>query len=115
MLPLKHRLPLRKKFLDLRSSGKFVHGKFFDMIMDDGNVLRATESQFAFVVSKKVSKKAVLRNRVKRLLSEAVLSSIPKLKKKISCAFLAKESAIDATLPQLVDEIETSFKKLGLL
>ena len=44
-----------------------------------GNNLK--QSRFGFVISKKVSKKAVVRNKIKRTLREVVRTNLPGIKK----------------------------------
>jgi len=51
----------------------------------------APASGFAIVVSNKVSKKAVIRNRIRRQISEIVrLTMLPKLKNKIKAVIIVK-------------------------
>lgn len=77
MLPLSHRL---RKTADIR------------MVFKNGQVLKegllllkksANDSEFtrfAFIVSLKVSKKATLRNKIRRRLSEIVRAKLPEIK-----------------------------------
>lgn len=73
MLPKQNRLP-SFKIKSVMRAGKRVH--------DDGMQLMYTQntlpvSRFAFVVPKSVDKRAVARNRVRRLVREAVRLAIP--------------------------------------
>ena len=69
MLKKCNRIALRNSFIKIKERGKAYYNPLFTMI-----TLR-TEGEgrrFGFVVSKKISKKAVARNRIRRLLSEVV-------------------------------------------
>ncbi len=66
----------------------------------------------AFVVSKKIHKRAVVRNRIKRLMRESFRlilknNSFPNINKYISVICVAKNSAIDASF----SDIDYSLKK----
>ena len=49
-------------------------------------------SRFGFIVSTKISKKAIVRNRIKRVMAEIVRSSLNKLKNGYDVVFLIKPS-----------------------
>ncbi len=86
MLPLKNRLKKKKDFERIFNQGKsFKH---------DCLVLRILENdlgynRFGFVVSKKVSKKAVVRNRIKRMLREIVRQGDVKIKEGFDIVVIA--------------------------
>jgi ribonuclease P protein component len=76
MLPLPYRLPTIE-FSSLLKRGKRVNSPEINLVYQKGK----DNSRFGFVVSTKVSKQAVTRNRVKRLMRESVhhmLGSITK-------------------------------------
>ena len=59
-------------------------------------------TRFAFVVSKKIHKRAVIRNRIKRLMREVIRISIKNnelnnVHKYISCICVAKSSSVNAS------------------
>ena len=47
-------------------------------------------SRFAFIVSTAIDKRAVVRNRVRRLLREAVRRALPNVKQGTDCVFIAR-------------------------
>lgn len=59
----------------------------------------------AFVVSKKVSAKAAVRNRVKRRLREA-LRSLPVPTRALTLVFTAKRSAADASYADIATDVQ---------
>ena len=66
------------------------------------------ENRFGFVISKKVSKKAVDRNRIKRLLTEVVRKNMNKFKEKKWVVFLPKKTMLGLKY----EEVEKEIKKL---
>ncbi len=69
MYAQKHRLRLRKDFEHLFAQGKTVHSSTFSLKFINNS---STENRFAVVVSTKVSKKATVRNLIKRRLREII-------------------------------------------
>lgn len=111
MLPKQHRLPLRTEFKRIKKEGKLFQGKFFSLLVAKQQLPAA---RFAFIISKKIDKKAVRRNRVRRLLSEAVQFWLPKIKLQVDVVFLAKRPLIGKDFIQIKKETERMFKKTGL-
>jgi ribonuclease P protein component len=104
MLPKIHRLPLRTEFKKLKLEGLLVHGKYFSLLTrkrKDGQ-----PSRFAFIVSKKVHLLSTKRNYVRRLLSEAVYSSLTKYKNDFDIVFFVRRAIIGQELPEIKNEIE---------
>ena len=64
----KNRLKSKKDFNSVFRSGKTVNGSFLFIKFKINNL---NNSRFGFVTGLKVSPKAVVRNKIKRLLSEA--------------------------------------------
>lgn len=96
MLPKKHRFTLRAVGYSRVPVKERYQGPFFNLVvyerpMDKGHHL---ESRFAFVISSRVAKKAVLRNRTKRLLSEAVRQLLPQIRPGFTVAIFAKQSLL---------------------
>ena len=73
----KNRLKKKRDFEDVFKRGKAVKGIFL-FIKYRSNKLDV--SRFGFVVSTKISRKAVERNRIRRILSEAARSIVNGLK-----------------------------------
>lgn len=78
MLPQKNRLKKDKDFEQVFKKGKFFREDFLRLGLLLNNL---NNNRFGFIVSAKVSKKAVLRNKIKRWLSAAVLLHSEILKK----------------------------------
>jgi ribonuclease P protein component len=66
------------------------------------------------IVSNKVSKKAILRNRIKRQIREIVRLSLKKIKPGFDCVLIAKKPITEATHQEVEQTIVNIFKKLNL-
>ena len=68
-----------------------------------------TSSRAAVVVSRKVSKKAVVRNRIKRRVREAVRMHLDRLNPQWSIVINPRRKALDASTQDLQREVERLF------
>lgn len=109
MLPKINRLTKKKDFDSIFKKGKSLKIDFlvFKILKND-----LKESRFGFVVSKTISKKAVIRNKVKRRLREAVFKG---LKNQVTGASKSSDVVI-ITLPGIekreflqIQEVITKF------
>ena len=69
-----------------------------------------TDTKFAFVVSKKIHKRAVVRNRIKRLMRESIRlmlkeNKIPFIHKYLSVICVAKQNAISCSFPDIENSL----------
>jgi len=101
-----NRISKKKDFEEVRNKGRLYYSPFWGCL-----VLKTEgkEKQFGIVVSKKISKRAVVRNKVKRLLSEAIRRNMENLGDKgYKGVFLVKQAIVGKSL----EEIEAEIKKL---
>jgi len=117
MLPKKHRLSLRKELRRVQKEGKIYHFPFFGLLVNKELEIekQRLESRFAFIVSKKIHKKAVKRNRIKRLLRESVQLLLPKTKPGFEILFLVKKTIVDQDFKTVSQSVAESFKKIRAL
>lgn len=105
------RLTDNKDFQTVYRRGRYNATALFSV-----NVLpnRFGFTKIGVVVNKKVTKKAVERNTVKRQVREIVRAVLPKLKKGQSIVVTVRQPALIADFKTMEREILISFKKLEL-
>lgn len=117
MLPKKFRLPGNQIPLVLKR-GKRYNFSLFNLVVYNQTTKQPdnqTTSRFSFIVSSKISKRAVIRNRTKRLLSESVRLLVPQIKKGREIIFFAKKALKEEKLQDVLPTIEKNLKKTRLL
>lgn len=87
MLPKINRLKKRKDFEKVLRKGKGFKEDFLVLKMLKNNL---SQTHFGFIVGNKISKKATLRNKIKRRLRELVRTKITKIKKGFNVVLIAK-------------------------
>lgn len=85
MLAKENRLKKKKDFEDVFKKGAGFKEKFLFLKIKENKL---KESRFGFAVGLKVSKKAVIRNRIKRRLREAMRLKIKQIKPGIDGVFV---------------------------
>jgi len=101
--------------------------KDFDGIQKEGKVYQSTNfgiaylkrgdtglSRFGFIVSTKIAKDAVDRNRFKRAMSEAVRIASIDLTSGFDVVFLAKVSIARVSTAEIMKEVRLALKGSGL-
>ena len=110
MLSLKNRLKKQKDFENVFKNGRgFKEGSLY-LKIDKNNL----QSSRGFVVSKKFSKKAINRNRIKRILREVVKERIDAVKKGMDIVIVVSPE-IKADFQELKEITNKLFKKSGLI
>jgi ribonuclease P protein component len=108
-LARKHSLKGQKNFERVKEKGKLYQSDSFAVAVyerEDNEV-----SRFGFVISAKISKIAVHRNRIRRALSETVRMNISFFPKGRDVVFLAKKNITRKTTEQIMREVEQFFRK----
>lgn len=111
MLPKTNRFPLRTEFARFKKEAKLIQGRYGGLLYGLG---QNPAPRFAFIVSKKIDKKATARNRIKRLLSVAVFDCLKQVKPGAEGVFLAKPAILGKSLAEVKEEIGIIFKQAGL-
>ena len=113
MLPKQYRLPLRTEFARVKRVGRVFASRFFGLLVapqlpeaKNSFPRRARQARIAFIVSKKIHLKANQRNRVRRLMREAVRALLPKFRPGWDFVFLAKRTILGKTLAEIKAETE---------
>ena len=113
MLPKQHRLPLRTELIRVKEKGRLVQGQLFSLLIDKRK--DKAPSRFGFIISTKIHKRAVKRNRARRLLTEALRPLLPKVKPGFDAIFLAKREVVGKELVEIKTAVERLFKKAKMI
>ena len=113
-MALRRALRLRKssEFQRVRQQGRHLTSRLLILAWVPNDVGRL---RVGFVVSKRISKLAVKRNYIKRLLSEAVRPLLPGLSGAWDIVISARSEAANADLHILEQDIVTLLRKARLL
>lgn len=105
MLKRENRIRLKKEFLEIKDKGKIKYSPLFGLVFlkKDDDLKKV-----GFIVSKKISKRAVDRNKIRRILSEIMRKNLDKLEAGSRIVFLAKKEI----LGKKYDEIENEINKI---
>ena len=98
----KYLVPLKQEFARIRRGGKMYDSPSFGMLVAYGTSGRP---QCAFIVSKKIDRRSVVRHEVKRKLSDTVQPFLPRLPKNLELVFLAKPKAVTISKDELYQEV----------
>jgi ribonuclease P protein component len=113
MLSKKYKLSETGNFSRVQKDGQVYQSKNFGIAYfnrNDENV-----SRYGFIVSTKISKDAVDRNRFKRTMSEAVRLSTINLNLGFDVVFLAKTSIVNCPTSEVMKEVYEGLRKSGLM
>ncbi len=113
MLPKLNRLKKKEDFLRARKKGRIIQEDNFGLVISPTN--ESSETRFGFIVSKKISNKAVVRNKLRRIFREIVRERIENVSKGYDVIFLVKKRALDSKSEEISKEVEMAFKKGRLL
>ena len=107
----------RKDFNVSREKGVMYQTPLFGVsVINQKSESLKDESQFGFVISKKISKSAVERNKIKRRIAEAIQnqSSIFKLQStNHKIIFLVKTSILNASVDEIEIQVKHVFEKIS--
>ncbi len=109
MLPRENRLKKKKDFDKVFKKGKTIAGKLI-FLKYLKNKLKI--NRFGFVVSLKLSKKAVIRNRIRRQLREITRCNLFNIKPGFDVLIIAKPEIINKDYQDIKDELEDLFKSI---
>ena len=107
MLAKNFRLNLKKEFLRVKKNSVSFNCLYFTLLVGRGE----GKAKFGFVVSSKVGS-IVKRNRVKRLLTEAVMGNLEKFPEGKKYIFIGKKEALDASHEKISFEFDKILPKI---
>ncbi len=102
MLPKSHRLTKKRDFETVFKAGKGFKRDFLIVKVLKG---QAKNSRFGFVVSKKVSAKAVVRNKVRRRLQQAAFLATEKMSTTADVVFVALPNATKKEFSEIKETV----------
>ncbi len=110
MLPKENRLRTDYDFRRVKNRGTVVHTPYYTLLHFQKSPAKEgmQPSRFGFIASKKFDKRAVARNRARRLLREAVRHHLPKIKDSYDIVLIAKHPIKDANY----EDVNASFNKI---
>lgn len=112
MLPKPYKLT-KQDFERIEKEGKLVQFDSFGASLIERN--DTEPSRFGFIVSNKICKDAVDRNRIKRAIREAVRQSRWQTKKGASVLFLTKTVITNKSTEEIMREVRAAIESMGLL
>lgn len=94
----------------------FKNGKSFYNNLLGFKVLKndLNESRFCVIISAKISKKAVERNKIKRRVRAVINNDLGQVKKGFDVIIIVTKNIINLGFSDLKQEIEDSLKKIGI-
>ena len=125
-LPKQLRLKGHRAFKYIHKNSTKYYGKFMDLriskscpqiLLSHNNYTFINNFKLAISVSKKVSKKSVIRNKIRRMLQEEFLKNFKKEYNHNPCWVLVnlKGGSFFNYETELLNEFQTLFLKIGLL
>ena len=109
MLPSDNRLKGHRLIDKVKSEGKIYQSNHFAVISLKQE--KKSHSRFAFIISSKISKAAVHRNRIKRALGEVVRQNMSLFPKGYDMVFLVKKSILKKTTEEIMQQVKLFIKK----
>ena len=105
------KLKTRQDFETLKENGKRVSAPYFTLLVIP--VITPDDFAFGVICSRKFHKHAVVRNRARRILSEAVRLLKPRMQ---TCRILMipRRKICSATMPQVRDSLENALIRAGI-
>ncbi len=112
MLPKINRLKTKKQLDQVFSKGKGFREGFLFLKVAPNNF---NVSRFGFIVGKNFSKKAAVRNKIKRRLREAIRTRISKTKKGFDAVFVVKPTSVKSDYSEVIHIVDILLKRSNLI
>ena len=113
-MALNRELRLRKssEYQRIRQQGRSLTSRLLILAWMPNEVARL---RIGFVVGKRISRHAVERNYIKRLLSEAIRPAVPELSRNWDIVLSARNAVVTADVHTLQQDIMALLRRAGLL
>ena len=110
-LPDRFRIKRRSEFLQIQKSGAKVHSRHFLVLTRPAE----SASRIGVVVTRKVDKRAVVRNYIRRCVREIFRVERPRFNAHFDIVIIAREGAAKCEFSEIKEELQASFKRHGML
>jgi len=125
-IPKKHRLKSWRNFKTVYEKGRFYRGgnlnlkALFDQALITDRAITSNNhdlpaSCLGISISKKVSKKAVVRNRIKRLIKASFRELLPLINPGWKLIIIVRSSAIECQYEHFLRELKKLFIQAGII
>jgi ribonuclease P protein component len=97
-----NRISSKKEFLEIKNKGKLFGSPIFGVL-----ILKKEDEfkKFGFIISKKISKRAVDRNKIKRRMAEVLKNNLDKFSLGTRMIFLVKKEILNKKIEEIEKEI----------
>ncbi len=109
MLTKENRLRKNNDFKSVFENGKSVSNELFFLKFKKNNL---GINRFGFVIGTKITKKAVLRNKIKRRLTEIIKKKLDEIESGLDIILIAKPKVINKNYSEIKQSIDDLFKKI---
>lgn len=117
MLPKQYRLKKNSEFIATYAQKKYVANNYFSLNIGKQKPFPDFISKVAFVVSKKIDKRAVVRNSIKRKMRHAFYEILQETNfqiKYMSLIFVARKNTYDLSFKSIKNEMLYLLNKANL-
>jgi ribonuclease P protein component len=111
MLPKKHRLSKHAEVAKTTAKGRSFFSSSFII---KSLVSSGATTKFTVITSVKVSKSAVVRNRIKRIIRQVIQNNLDKIKSG-QYAIIVKRAAVGVISQELAKEVQQALEKSKLI
>lgn len=108
MLPKKHRLTKDKDFQKVFKRGKYYSRAWLGIKINKNNL---KINRFGFLIGLKISKKATVRNKIRRRLSEVIRLKLEQIKPGFDVIVLVQPEIVDKTYQEIDKNLTNLLKK----
>lgn len=112
MLPKQNRLTKNKDFENIFASGLSLNSKLFKVSILKNNL---HYNRYGIIISNKVSKKAVLRNKAKRQIKAIIQQNQGKIRVSFDIVIVTHPSIINAPFIEIKQTLAYLFHKLKIV
>jgi len=118
MLPKENRLTDDYDFRRVKRLGKSYHCPLFKLSLAQRKVAgppsgETSPSRFGFVISTKIDKRATVRNRIKRLLREAVRANLTKVPNGFDFVLVVRPQIVGKNYEEISAEVNQVLSKVS--